>query len=483
MKNIKKNFLFNKYDFNENDIFFLLNIMSDSQVDFGDIYFQSKQQEVWILDNKIIKKGTYFFDEGVGIRIVKNFSTSFSYTNSIKLENLINCTNSVCSMLPSKSNRIFKKNLSIKNNSYFYTNINSIKKYSVEKKIYILNTIDCIARKQDVRVIDVYATLTCEYEEIVVGSTDNDFISKDIRPLINVTICVIVEQNSNREKGYSGGGGRLKFDDLIKKKINSEKLIDFWAKEAVRIALVALSAKLSPAGLFPVVLGSGWPGIVFHEAVGHGLEGDFIRKETSIFSKKIGQEVASNLCTIVDDGTLIDCRGSINIDDEGTSSQYNILIKNGILKSFLQDKLNAHLMHQKSTGNGRRESYACLPIPRMTNTYLLPGIDKREDIILSVEEGIYAVNFSGGQVDITSGNFVFSTSEAYMIKNGKIIYPIKGATLIGSGIDVMKSISMVGNDLCMDSGLGICGKDGQNVPVSVGQPTIKINKLTIGGIS
>ncbi|VFP81547.1 metalloprotease TldD [Buchnera aphidicola] len=471
-----------KYSITKNNIYSLLNDMLDKKVDFGDIYFQLREKEVWVLEKKIIKKGTYLFDEGVGIRVVKNISSSFSYTNSVTLDNLVNATNTVCSFLPTVDRNIFKKK-SYLNMNCLYTQCNSIKSFSIKKKIYLLKSIDFLARKQDFRVVDVYSTLTCEYEEIVIGSTDNNVISHDIRPLINISIQVTVEQNNNREKGYSGGGGRLRFSDFLEKKNNNETLIEFWTKEAVRIALITLSAKSSPSGYFPVVLGPGWPGILFHEAVGHGLEGDFIRKKTSIFSKKIGKQVASSLCTIVDDSTLIGCNGSVNIDDEGVPGQYNILVQKGILKSFLQDKLNAHIMDSKSTGNGRRESYAYLPLPRMTNTYLLAGTDKHIDIIESVEYGIYAVNFSGGEVDITSGNFVFSTSEAYIIKNGKILYPIKEATLIGSGLQVMQSITMVGNDLSIDSGLGICSKNGQDISVSVGQPTIKINKLTIGGVS
>ncbi|VFP81168.1 Metalloprotease TldD [Buchnera aphidicola (Cinara kochiana kochiana)] len=473
--------LLNKYNINKKNISILLDNMLDKKIDFGDIYFQSKEQEIWVLENKIIKKGTYFFDEGVGIRAIKNTSTSFSYTNSIKLNNLNNSIDTVCKMLSNvKTGNIINKQVYL-HSVNAYSSFNLIDDNYVEKKIYILNYIDNLARSQDYRVIDVQAVLTCEQEEILVGSTDSMVPASDARSLVYITIEIIVEQNNKREKGFHGGGGRFKINDFFKKKTNNEMLIDFWTKEAVRIALTTLSAKISPAGSFPVVLGPGWPGILFHEAVGHGLEGDFIRKKTSIFTKKIGQKVASNLCTIVDNGTLHGSRGSVNIDDEGTPGQYNILIKNGVLKSFLQDKLNAHVMYQKSTGNGRRESYAHLPMPRMTNTYLLSGSDNHLDIINSVDYGIYAVNFSGGQVDITSGNFVFSTSEAYLIKNGKIFHPLKGATLIGSGIEVMKSISMVGNNLQMASGLGNCGKNGQTVPVNVGQPTIKVDKMTISG--
>ncbi|VFP86024.1 Metalloprotease TldD [Buchnera aphidicola (Cinara pseudotaxifoliae)] len=474
------NRLLNKYNLNKNNVFFLLDNMLENKVDFGDIYFQLKEQEVWVLDNKIIKQGSYFYDNGVGIRAVKNISTSFSHTNLITLKNLISFTDTVCNMVVHTKNNVIKKQL-YSNSTNIYPQCNPINNDYIEKKIYILNYIDQLARQQDNRVTDVYAVLTCEYEEIIVGSTDNRLLSSDIRPLIHITIQVIVEQNNNREKGTSGGGGRFKIDEFFKKNTNKGILIDIWIKEAVRIAIVALFAKLSPSGSFPVILGPGWPGILFHEAVGHGLEGDFIRKKTSVFSKKLGLKVASTLCTVVDNGTLYSKRGSINIDDEGVPGQYNILIKNGILKSFLQDKLNAHIMNKKSTGNGRRESYAHLPMPRMTNTYLLAGKDTHSDIINSVEYGIYAVNFSGGQVDITSGNFVFSTSEAYLIKKGKIVHPIKGATLIGLGTEVMQSISMVGDNLHMDEGVGNCVKNGQNIPVSVGQPTIKIDQLTIGG--
>ncbi|WP_244268596.1 metalloprotease TldD [Buchnera aphidicola] len=477
-----KNVLLNRYNLQESNIFLLLNYMSENKVDFGDIYFQLREQETWVLEKSIIKKSTYLFDEGVGIRVIKNCSTFFSCTNVITLNSLMDSTKIVCKMIPDVSNHLFKKSFN-SNNMNLYTRFNSIQNFSIEKKIYTLNLIDQLARNTDHRITDVYATLTCEYEEILIGSTDSNILSQDVRPLVRITIRVMAEQNGIRENGCSGGGGRLGFQDLLKKQSNDETLIESWTKEAVRIALISLSAKSSISGAFPVILGSGWPGILFHEAVGHGLEGDFIRKKTSIFTKKMGKIVASNLCTVVDNGTLKGSRGSINIDDEGTPSKYNILIDKGILRSFLQDKLNSHLMGSTSTGNGRRDSYSSLPMPRMTNTYLLPGKDAVQDIILSLEYGIYAVNFSDGQVDITSGNFVFTTSEAYLVKKGKILYPLKSATLIGSGIEVMKLISMVGNDLRMDNGLGCCGKNGQNIPVCVGQPTIRVDKLTVGGSS
>ncbi|WP_075432036.1 metalloprotease TldD [Buchnera aphidicola] len=464
----------------EKDIFLTLDQILCKKIDFGDIYFQCKKHESWILENKIIKKGIFCINEGFGIRVFSNSSTAFSYSNAITLKNIKKVVNRVCEMLPISKKIIVKKESNVDNDTY-YTKINPVDTIKINKKINLLHMIDKIARKQDSRVVDVNAVLYHEYENVLVASTDCSHLSADIRPLIYISISVVVESNGLREKGYSGGGGRSEFNYFFEKHQSGDLRVEYWTKEAVRIALVSLCSKAAPAGSFTVVLGAGWPGILFHEAVGHGLEGDFIRKKTSVFTKRKGQKVASELCTIIDNGTLKNLRGSINIDDEGIPSQKNILIENGILKLFLQDKLNALLMNTKYTGNGRRESYAHLPMPRMTNTYLMPGCMSHEDIIESVQNGIYAVNFSGGQVDITSGNFVFSASESYIIKNGKIMYPIKGVTLIGSGIKVMNSISMVGNNLKMDDGMGCCGKEGQNVPVSVGQPTIKIDSLTVGG--
>lgn len=480
MLKLVSNVLLYKNNLLEKDIFSVLDNILCKKIDFCDIYFQLKKHESWILDNRIIKKGTFFRNEGFGLRVIHNESTAFSYSNKINIQTLHNVSDIVTKMLPINSQILINKKSYIEKESY-YTDIDPIKKNSINEKIEMLHLIDRIARKQDPRVVDVSAILSHEYENILVASTDNLNLSADVRPLIQVSISVTVEQNGYREKGYCGGGGRSEFSFFFKKCINGDFKIEYWTKEAVRIALVALSAKSAPAGLFSVVLGSGWPGILFHEAVGHGLEGDFIRKKTSVFTQKKDTKVASKLCTIIDNGTLKNLRGSINIDDEGVPSKNNILIKNGILKLFLQDKLNARLMNTSCTGNGRRESYAHLPMPRMTNTYLMPGITKHEDIISSIDYGIYAANFSGGQVDITSGNFVFCASEAYIIRKGKIMYPIKGVTLIGSGSKTMNFISMVGNNLQMDYGMGYCGKDGQNIPVGVGQPTIKVDQLTVGG--
>lgn len=360
-----------------------------------------------------------------------------------------------------------------------YPSLNPLQSLSREEKIALLHRADSVARALDKRVQQVNASLSGTYELILVAATDGT-LAADVRPLVRLSISVLVEDNDKREWGSCGGGGRFGYD-YFSTPVNGEAPVDAHVKEAVRIALVNLSAIAAPAGSMPVVLGAGWPGVLLHEAVGHGLEGDFNRRGTSAFSNKMGQLVASELCTVVDDSTLLEKRGSLAIDDEGTPGQYNILIENGILKGYMQDKLNARLMGVAPTGNGRRESYAHLPMPRMTNTYLLAGTSTPQDIIASVEYGLYAPNFGGGQVDITSGKFVFSTSEAWLIEKGRVTKAVKGATLIGSGSEAMQRISMVGNDLTLDKGVGICGKAGQSLPVGVGQPTLKLDQLTVGG--
>lgn len=360
-----------------------------------------------------------------------------------------------------------------------YTSIDPLQSMSREEKLDILRRVDKVARAADKRVQEVSASLSGVYELILVAATDGT-LAADVRPLVRLSISVQVEDDGKRERGSSGGGGRFGYDWFLGD-VDGEARADAWAKEAVRMALVNLSAVAAPAGTLPVVLGAGWPGVLLHEAVGHGLEGDFNRRGTSVFSGQMGQLVSSELCTVVDDGTMLDRRGSISIDDEGTPGQYNVLIENGVLKGYMQDKLNARLMGVAPTGNGRRESYAHLPMPRMTNTYMLPGKSTPQEIIESVDYGIFAPNFGGGQVDITSGKFVFSTSEAYLIEKGKVTKAVKGATLIGSGIEAMQQISMVGNDLKLDNGVGVCGKEGQSLPVGVGQPTLKVDNLTVGG--
>lgn len=472
--------LLNPNNLSQKDLMHLLDMLSARQIDFGDLYFLSGYYESWSLEDRIIKNASFHRDQGVGVRAIVGEKTGFAYTDQLTLERLeqsVSAANSItkqqtpASVTPFKSADIVAK----------YQSINPINSFSQEQKVAILRQVDQLARSIDPRVIEVSASLTGSYEDILIAATDGTLCA-DIRPLVRLSVSVIVEQAGKREHGSSGGGGRFGYEYFLTKNPQTgDSYVDSYTREAVRQALVALSAKDAPAGAMPVVLGAGWPGVLLHEAVGHGLEGDFNRKNTSVFSGKIGEQVTSTLCTIVDDGTIDNRRGSLSIDDEGTQSQKTVLIENGILKGYLFDKLNAKLMNAHSTGNGRRESYACLPMPRMTNTYMLPGDSTFDEIISSVDYGLYAPNFAGGQVDITSGKFVFSTSEAYLIEKGKITTPVKGATLIGSGIETMQQISMVGNDLQLDSGVGVCGKAGQSVPVGVGQPTLKVDNLTVGG--
>ncbi|WP_343377624.1 metalloprotease TldD [Buchnera aphidicola (Formosaphis micheliae)] len=463
-----------------NDIFLVLSDLSEKNFDYSDLYFQSIFKESLVLEDNIVKEGIYSFDQGIGVRGINKFTTSFAYTNSITLNALQNSVNSVKKIFNNKSNKTIKE-LSKVDYKILYESINPLNSFSYQEKIEILNNINILARKIDKRVIKVNATLSGKYEQVLIVATDST-LAADIRPLVHLSITVVVEDKGKRESGQSGGGIRKDYGYFLMNHLSGSTYIEYLVREAVRIALLNLFADCAPSGSFPVVLGAGWPGVLLHEAVGHGLESDFNYRETSVFSKKIGQKVTSRLCTIVDDGTMQHRRGSLNIDDEGVPSKYNVLIKEGILKNYMQDKFHANLMDAKLTGNGRRESYAYLPMPRMTNTYMLSGVSKPMDIISSVKYGIFAVNFKGGQVDITSGKFVFSTSEAYLIERGKITKPITKVMLIGSGLESMNDISMVGDDLYMDEGVGICVKDGQSVPVGVGQPTIKINHLTVGGM-
>ena len=357
--------------------------------------------------------------------------------------------------------------------------MNPLESLEKQQKIELLKELDAYIRTKEPLIQEVSVSLSGVYEQVLIAATDGTYAS-DIRPLVRLSISVLAQKGDRRERGSSGGGGRYTYGFFLGDENGRKKAFDF-ADEAIRQAMINLEADAAPAGTMPVVLGAGWPGVLLHEAVGHGLEGDFNRKGSSVFSGKVGEQVTSPLCTIVDDGTLADRRGSMNIDDEGVPGQHNVLIENGVLKGYMQDKLNARLMGVAPTGNGRRESYAHLPMPRMSNTYMLPGEHSPEEIISTVKKGLYAPNFGGGQVDITSGKFVFSTSEAYLIEDGKITRPVKGATLIGSGIEAMQQVSMVGNDLALDKGVGVCGKAGQSVPVGVGQPTLKLDNLTVGG--
>jgi len=455
-----------------------LNSIYQRNVDLADLYFQASAHESWMLEDGIVKEGSYNIERGVGVRAISGEKTGFAYSDDISplaLQQAADAAKGIAHAGKSGTVQAFKSH----SQPMIYQEIDPILSLTQEQKISLMHEVEAHARAQDKRVQQVIVSLSGVHEKILVAASDGTFAT-DIRPLVRLNCSVLVEDNGKRERGSGGGGARTDYSYFFEAVGDKARYLTY-AEEAVRQALVNIVAIESPAGNLPVVLGSGWPGVLLHEAVGHGLEGDFNRKGSSAFSGKIGEKVTSELCTIVDDGTLANRRGSINIDDEGTPGQYNVLIEKGILKGYMQDKHNASLMGVPLTGNGRRESYAHLPMPRMTNTYMLAGEHDPKDIIKSVKKGIYAPHFAGGQVDITSGKFVFTSSEAYLIENGEITSPIKGATLIGSGPEAMKSVSMVGNDLELDAGVGVCGKDGQSVPVGVGQPTLKIDEMTIGG--
>ena len=460
----------------DSDIEKIMSRLLSSPVDAADIYFQSSHSESWVMEGGIIKEGSHNIEQGAGVRAVSGEKTGFAYSDRIELPVLLEAANNVKAIVRQGQDARVGLVQSA-NTQQYYPFANPLKSLADQQKIDLLHKVDSETRKLDSRIEEVIVSLVGEHESILVANQDGS-LAADIRPLVRMNVTVIVEENGHREQGSMGGGGRSDYSYFI----DQERALEY-GKEAVRQALVNLEAEEAPAGNMTVVLGPGWPGILLHEAIGHGLEGDFNRKGTSAFSGRVGERVASDLCTVVDDGTLQGRRGSLSIDDEGTPTQKTILIENGILKGYMQDKLNARLMGVKPTGNGRRESYSSLPMPRMTNTYMLPGPHNPEEIIRSVKKGLYAKNFAGGQVDITSGKFVFSASEAYLIENGKITRAVKGATLIGNGSDVLTKVSMVGTDLELDSGVGTCGKDGQSVPVGVGQPTLKIDGLTVGGTS
>ncbi|MGZ4996564.1 MAG: metalloprotease TldD [Methylobacter sp.] len=464
----------------DGDIEKIMNRLLSSPVDAADIYFQSSHFESWVMEGGIIKEGSHNIEQGAGVRAVFGEKTGFAYSDRIELPVLLEAANNVKAIVrqgqeadPSRC----KVSIKAADWPKHYAMQNPLKSLEDQQKIDLLRRVDSETRKLDSRIEEVIVSLVGVHEHILVARQDGSLVA-DVRPLVRMNVTVIVEQNGQREQGSMGGGGRSDYSYFI-----DQDTALAYGREAVRQALVNLEAVEAPAGNMTVVLGSGWPGILLHEAIGHGLEGDFNRKGTSAFSGRVGERVASDLCTVVDDGTLLGRRGSLTIDDEGTPTEKTVLIENGILKGYMQDQLNARLMGVNPTGNGRRESYAHLPMPRMTNTYMLPGQHDPEEIIRSVKNGLYAKNFGGGQVDITSGKFVFSASEAYLIENGKITRAVKGATLIGNGPEVLTKVSMVGTDLELDSGVGSCGKDGQSVPVGVGQPTLKIDGLTVGGTS
>ncbi|MCB1856652.1 MAG: metalloprotease TldD [Gammaproteobacteria bacterium] len=458
----------------ESDLNRVMDHLLSTQVDAADLYFQSSRLESWVLEDSIVKEGSYNIEQGVGVRAISGEKTGFAYSDEIELNRLLEAGRTARAIAVGGGNSRIKVSGGASVPAY-YPSMNPLQSLNEVEKIELLRSIDAEARSQDPRVTQVIASLVAVHDIILVVGSDGS-MHGDVRPLVRCNVHVIVEQNGKREQGSSGGGGRSGLQFFL----DHQRALAY-ARTATRQALVNLEARDAPAGTMPVVLGPGWPGVLLHEAIGHGLEGDFNRKGTSAFSGRLGERVAAKGCTVVDDGTLPNRRGSLTLDDEGVPGQRTVLIENGILKGYMQDRLNARLMGTQSTGNGRRESYAHLPMPRMTNTYMLPGDHEPEAIIASVAKGLYAVNFGGGQVDITSGKFVFSASEAYLIENGKVTHPVKGATLIGNGPDVLTKVSMVGNDLQLDEGVGTCGKEGQSVPVGVGQPTLRVDELTVGG--
>lgn len=468
--------LLSQYNLTQNNLEELLKTLAQKRIDDGDIYFQSSQSESMTLEEGIIKESACRYAQGVGIRACVEDKTGFAYSADIEKNALLQAAKAAQSIALNNQEGTIAiatpGNIIVPNR---YTMLNPLESMTSEQKINLLKSIDKLARQLDPRIKQVITQLIGSFETILIMNLDGKLVS-DIRPLVRLNVTVVAEQNNIRETGSFGGGGRIGYSAFI-----DNNLSEFYVKEAVRQAIQNLDAKPAPAGPMPVVLGSGWPGVLLHEAVGHGLEGDFNRKGTSNFSKLLGEKVASDLVTVVDDGTLQDRRGSLNVDDEGTPTQRTTLIENGVLKGYLQDRLNARLMKTQSTGNGRRQSYAHIPMPRMTNTFMLPGKHTHDEIIASVKYGIYAEHFGGGSVDITSGKFVFSASSAYLIENGKITTPIKGATLIGQGPEIMKKIKMVGNNLALDTGIGNCGKEGQSVPVGVGMPTVLVEEMTVGG--
>lgn len=444
------------------------------EIDYADLYFQYSRSEAWSLDEGIVKSGSFSIDQGVGVRAIQGEKTAFAYSDDISLPALKQAAHATRA-IGRQGGQGCAPLVNQQQGRQLYTPIDPIASLNEAAKVALLEKIEQIARSLDPRVVQVMASLASEYEVIYIARHDGHRAA-DVRPLVRLSINVIIEANGKREQGSAGGGGRFDyayFTDMV--------LLDY-AKKAVDQAVLNLDARPAPAGEMTVVLGNGWPGILLHEAIGHGLEGDFNRKGSSAFAGKIGQRVAAKGVTVVDDGTIADRRGSLNIDDEGNPTQRTVLIEDGILQGYLQDSMNARLMNMPVTGNGRRESYAHITMPRMTNTLMENGDKDPQEIIASIKRGLYAVNFGGGQVDITSGKFVFSAAEAWWVEDGKLMYPVKGATLIGNGPDVLTKVSMLGNDLALDPGVGTCGKDGQSVPVGVGQPTMRIDGgLTVGG--
>ncbi len=461
------------YGMNTHDLDSVLGRLMTHHVDFADLYFQYTRSESWSLEEGQVKSGSFKIDQGVGVRAVAGEKTAFAYSDEISLPALSQAAEATRAI--ARAGREHKALAAHRIAGHqLYTPHDPLASLKDSDKVALLERLEKIARGLDQRVTQVMAHLAGEYEVVLVARSDGR-LAADVRPLVRLSLQVIMEANGRREQGSAGGGGRFDYHYF------TDEMLHNYASQAVHQASVNLEARPAPAGSMTVVLGSGWPGILLHEAIGHGLEGDFNRKGSSAFSGRVGERVAAAGVTVVDDGTLARRRGSLNVDDEGNPTESTVLIENGILKGYMQDTLNARLMGVPVTGNARRESFAHIPMPRMTNTYMLNGDKDPQEIIASVKHGLYAVNFGGGQVDITSGKFVFSAAEAYMIEDGKITYPVKGATLIGNGPDVLTRVSMIGNDMALDPGVGTCGKEGQSVPVGVGQPTLRIDGLTVGG--
>ncbi len=473
-----KQILLEPFGLDESKLQQALATVFEHKVDYADLYFQFTRSEGWSLEEGIVKSGSFSIDQGVGVRAVSGEKTAFAYSDEIGWGPLIEAAKATRSIARQGAGKIKVASavspVNAAHISRLYAAYDPIGSLKAEDKVALLEKVEKIASAKDPRIVQVMAGLAAEFDVVLVARSDG-VMAADIRPLVRLSVTVIAEQNGRREQGHSGGGGRFNFAYF------DDELIERYCAEAVHQALTNLDSRAAPAGTMAVVLGPGWPGVLLHEAVGHGLEGDFNRKGSSVFAGRIGERVAAKGVTVIDDGTLADRRGSLNVDDEGNPTQRNVLIEDGILKGYIQDTLNARLMKTPVTGNGRRESFAHLPMPRMTNTFMTSGKQDPAEIIASLDKGLYAVNFGGGQVDITNGKFVFSASEAYWVENGKIQYPVKGATIIGNGPDALTRVTMIGNDMSLDPGIGVCGKDGQSVPVGVGQPTLRIEGLTIGG--
>jgi TldD protein len=467
--------LLDPYGLSEASLAQALALIGEHRVDDADLYFQTTRHEGWSLEEGIVKSGSFSIDQGVGVRAVCGEKTAFAYSDDLTEESLFDAARAVRTIAAAGQQRRVKvPSPRVPASRRLYGTGDPIATLDSAQKVALLEKVEKLARAKDPRIVQVMASVGAEHDVVLVARADGTRAA-DVRPLVRVNVTVIAEQDGRREIGSGGGGGRFGLGYF------TDAVLEGYVRQATNAALTNLESRPAPAGEMTVVLGPGWPGVLLHEAVGHGLEGDFNRKGSSVFSGRIGQRVASKGVSVLDDGTIADRRGSLNIDDEGHATQRNVLIEDGILRGYMQDSLNARLMGVKATGNGRRESYAHLPMPRMTNTYMLGGGRTREEIVASIDRGLYAVNFGGGQVDITSGKFVFSASEAFWVEKGRIQYPVKGATIIGNGPDALTRVTMIGDDLQLDTGVGVCGKEGQSVPVGVGQPTLRIERLTVGG--